>query len=253
MLAAWRLAVGTLTAIPVAAPGTLDRRTAGRAMALAPLATLLLSVTPLLASWAVGHGAPVLLAATLTLAAITLGTKGIHLDGLADTCDGLAVPFDRDRSLAVMRQGDLGPAGATALVLSLLLQTAALTVLLGSWPGAVAAAVAIASGRHTLVWSCRDGVPAARPEGLGAVVAGSVPSVVAAVSFAGLAGVCGGLVWWSGGAFLWGVLVCAVAVLAVLVLVARAQSRFGGVTGDVLGAGVELGTTTALVAACFVV
>lgn len=250
LVAAWRLAVGTLTALPIRPPGHLDQAVARGAMLLAPVATLPLAATPLLGHAAVRWlGMPPLLAAALALAGLALGSRGLHLDGLADTCDGLAASYDRARALEIMRRGDVGPAGVAAVVLALAVQGAALASLLGSWPGAVAAAVAVASGRHTLAWSCRRGLPAARPDGLGAGVAESVPTVAAVVAFVVVAGVGAGLLRWADGTAQSAVFACAAAVFAALLLGARARRRLGGVTGDVLGAGVELGTAAALVAA----
>ena len=89
MLDGLRLAVGTLTAIPVAPPRRVDRRVAGRAMTLAPLVVLpfALAVLALHGLQAlVGAPAPVL--AVLALAVLVLGTRAMHLDGLAHTADG---------------------------------------------------------------------------------------------------------------------------------------------------------------------
>ena len=246
----WRLAVGTLTAVPITAPRQLGPRVARAGMLLAPVAALPLAAGPLLAHLAVDHlGMPPLLAAALTVAGIALGCRGLHLDGLADLCDGLAASYDRKRALEVMRRGDVGPAGVTAVVLVLVVQVGALAALVGSWPAAVAAAIAVASGRHTLAWSCRRGVPAARPEGLGATVAGTVSTTEATLAFAGLAGLGALAIRIAGGAPGVSGLACVAAVLTALIVIHRAVKRLGGVTGDVLGGVVELGTTAALVAA----
>lgn len=249
MIDAWRLAVGTLTALPTRPPAHVTATTAGRAMLLAPVAT-----APLALGVALGWGAlrladlPALLVAALVLGGLALATRGLHLDGLADTCDGLAASYDRSRALAVMRSGDVGPAGVAAVVLTLLVQAAALAALLSSPPGAALAGVAVLTSRHTLAWCCRTGIPAARPEGLGATVAGTVASryaVGAALLLGALAGATVqvlGMPFWTGPA------VVAAGILTTLTLLARARRRLGGVTGDVLGASVELSLTAALVA-----
>ncbi len=250
MLDALRLAFGTLTAIRVDAPTRVDATVAGAAMLLGPVAALPFACAVLLAHLAVvAANASPLLAAAVLLVLIALGTRGLHWDGLADTADGFASGQDRERSLAVMRRGDVGPAGVCAVVLALLVQAAALAVLLQTPGGAVLAAAAVLASRHTLAWLCRSGVASARPDGLGAAVAGTVPTwaamsagaVLALVAAVGAA-VCGAR-WYAG------LLVILVAVASALVLAGRAKARFGGITGDVLGAGVEVGLAAGLAVA----
>ena len=248
----WRLAVGTLTAIPVRPPYRVDRPVAAAAMLLAPVAALPLALAPVLAHGAVRWlGMPPLLAAALTVAALALGSRGLHLDGLADTADGLAASYDRTRALEVMRLGNVGPAGAAALVLVLLVQVAALSALVATWGGAVLAAIAVAGSRHTLAWVCTTWFPAARPGGLGATVAGSVARGWAAAACVGLVGVAVVAVTVAREGAIGAAVVPLAAVGAAVSVGLRARLRLGGVTGDVLGAGVELGLATALtVAAC---
>jgi adenosylcobinamide-GDP ribazoletransferase len=241
-----RLAVGTLTALPVPAPRVIDRRVAGGAMVLAPLAALPLAV---LAGLIVLGGEAVGLfpvaTAGLAIGAVALGSRGLHLDGLADTADGLGASYDRERALTIMRKGDSGPGGVATLVLVLIVQCGALAGAIVAGHGVVAAVAGVVVGRCVLSFCCARGVPSARPAGLGATVAGSVPIVVAAVVFvvaAGVASLAPGLPWWRG------VLAVAVGYLVAGVLLARCVRRLGGITGDVLGACVEVGAAAALVA-----
>ena len=128
----------------------------------------------------------------------------LHLDGLADTADGLASGAGREQSLAVMKASDIGPAGVVALVLALLAQTAALTALLPSAAGTALASLAWVASRQVLAWACRAGVPAASSSGLGALVAGTVSrpllATTAGLLLAAAAGlvVVPGLAWWHG-------------------------------------------------------
>ncbi|HZM64786.1 MAG TPA: adenosylcobinamide-GDP ribazoletransferase [Nakamurella sp.] len=121
-----RLAVGTFTAIPVPPPTRLDHPTARLAMIIAPLATLPIAAAATVAGTAGGLlGLPSLVTAALAIGVSAAGSRGLHLDGLADTADGLAASHDRAHSLEIMRRGNTGPIGAATLVLVLLLQVAA--------------------------------------------------------------------------------------------------------------------------------
>jgi adenosylcobinamide-GDP ribazoletransferase len=138
-----------------------------------------------------------------------------------------------------MRKSDIGPFGVAAIALTLLIQAAALPA--AGWAGVV---VAWATGRLGITLACRRGVPAARPDGLGALVAGTVPLLVAAgltvAVLLGAAFAVPGRPWQ-------GPLAVAAALLVVLLLLRHTVRRLGGVTGDVLGAVAEIGTTVSLV------
>lgn len=266
----WRLSVGTLTAIPVRPPSRIDRDIAGRAMLLAPLSTL-----PITLIWVMcGIGAlsiPVpWIWAALAVGGMVLATRAMHLDGLADTADGLSASYDRDRALEVMKTGDVGPSGAAAIALTLLLQVVATATLftVPSPRAVVFGALAVAASRLGLACACRRGVPAARPGGLGATVAESVTPVALAVVSAltvlvggaalGIAPAPWGAGPWSPSetppaAAVLGALMTLALVVVVLAttttLVRRCVRRLGGITGDVLGAAVEMSCATALVTA----
>ncbi len=245
-----RFAFGTLTVFPV--PLTRwDRPAARVGMLCAPVVGLVAGVLAAgtgLLLLLLGAGA--LLAAVASVAVPAVLTRGLHLDGLADTADGLGSGKPAEDALRIMKQSDIGPFGVLTLVLVLLTQVAALAQAYGhdGARGAFAAVVSAVVARLVLTLAARGGVPPARPEGLGAAVAGVVPppgAVGAALVVTGLAA--------AGGAFLgaWDVLR---AVLAVLLAVAAAElllrhcvRRFGGVTGDVFGGVAETAATTALV------
>jgi adenosylcobinamide-GDP ribazoletransferase len=244
-----RMSVGTLTALPVRPPSRVDRDVARAAMLAAPLPGILLGVTAAgLVALGAALDAPQLLVGVAVVGAVALASRGFHLDGLADTVDGLASSHDRDRVLAVMRSPEVGPLGAVALVLVLIAQVASLGELSDRGVhGAVAVGLAVLAGRSVLPVLCSVRWPAARAGGLGAAVAGTVPrSAAAAVAVAVLL-ICG-LASWLGAGSAWQSVLAAVAGwAAALVLVARVVARIGGTTGDVLGAAVETATTVSLV------
>jgi adenosylcobinamide-GDP ribazoletransferase len=192
-------------------------------------------------------GLPAVVAAALAVGALALATRGLHLDGLADTADGLAASYDRGRALEVMRRGDVGPTGVATLVLVLLLQVAALTACATAGRGPWSVAVAVLAGRAVLPLVCVRGTPAARSGGLGAAVVGAVSRPAAAVAaltvLAAVALVSAGI----GGPVLQPLAAVLAGWAAAAVLVLGCVRRLGGVTGDVLGAAVEVAVTACLV------
>ncbi|MFI1307883.1 adenosylcobinamide-GDP ribazoletransferase [Streptomyces sioyaensis] len=246
---ALRFAFGTLTVLPVHVT-RWDRAAARGGMLCAPLAGLVVG----LCAAAVGGallllGGSPLLAAVGTAAVPAVLTRGLHLDGLADTADGLGSGKPAEDALRIMKQSDIGPFGVLTLVFTLLAQVAALSGLYaGGWArGAAAAAVAAVTARTALTLASRAGVPAARPEGLGAAVAGTVPVRAALLCVALVAAGCAA----AGAAFgPYGALRAALAALAGLglgeLVLRHCRRRFGGVTGDVFGALAESAGLTAL-------
>ncbi|MGW0482504.1 adenosylcobinamide-GDP ribazoletransferase [Nonomuraea sp. NPDC003214] len=264
-----RFAVGTLSVFPVRVE-RVDREVARRAMALAPLVGLALGVVASLALLLPG---PPLMGAALALGLLAVLTRGLHLDGLADLADGLGSGRPASQALDIMKKSDIGPFGVVTLVFTLLIQAAALsgagtalsaagTAAAGGGPalflaGAPALVTACVTGRLALTWACRAGVPAARPDGLGVLVAGTVRARTAwLVTVAALAGCAALGTGWAGGAALArsgipGPVVLVAGALAglgaALALLRHARRRLGGVTGDVLGALVETATAVTLV------
>jgi adenosylcobinamide-GDP ribazoletransferase len=233
------LAVSWLTVLPVCT-GAPDAPTAAAALRWAPLVGATLGVVAGAGFWGLCLiGVPALVAGLLTVGFTGLATRGMHLDGLADTADGLGCYGPPERALAVMRDGGAGPFAVVTLVVVIASQAASIAAL--PPPTAPPAlALAAACGRAAFAWVARRGVPAARPGGLGATVAGSQPWWVAGAWWTALAA-CGFAV-----AGVRGIIGVALGAAVVIALSWHTARRFGGMTGDVLGAASELAATAAL-------
>ena len=244
-------AVGLFTIVP-APYAEIDRTTARRAVRALPWLGLVLGLVAALAAWLVGlRSGPLLVAVVGVTVPIAL-TGAMHLDGLADTADGLGSRKPATEALDVMRRSDIGPMGVVSIVVALLVQVAAIAGISSRGAALVVIALQPLVGRVTILSATIRGIPLARAKGFGALV-GGVTTVLGAVAGHLLALlVCGAAGWWQEGA--WGALAMGVSFLAATgistIWRSRLARRLGGLTGDTFGSLIEVSQTGfALVAA----
>ena len=244
-----RTALALFTIAPVRDAATLTRERAAVALRWFPLLGAGLgglAALPLAAvrAWA-SHAT--LLGAVLAVGLLALGSRGLHLDGLADTADGLASRAPAERALSIMHRSDIGPFGALAIVLAVLVDVAALAALTGSvWRPVAALALGAATGRLAVLHAAHPSVPSARTTGFGAYVAGSVSTSVAVLETGLVLGAAAGLAVAVHASLAAWLAAPAAALLIVAGVRWHATRRLGGVTGDVFGALIEIGTALTL-------
>jgi adenosylcobinamide-GDP ribazoletransferase len=248
----FRLSGSMFSVLPIgAAEAPLDRRTVAAAVRWLPAIGALLALAaavPLAVDRALTQRqGDALLASVLAVVVMALGTRALHLDGLADTADGLGSRAEPETALRVMRQSDIGPFGVVTLVLTLLTQVAALAVATGRGCGVAAVVIAAATGRLAVAHATTPGVPPARAGGFGALVAGCLTRRSAWAVTVVTAAASAGLIAPRGIGHVAGCLAAQAAALGVAAgLRGHAVRRLGGTTGDVFGALVETTSTVTL-------
>lgn len=242
LIAGFMAATAFLTRVPIDPPSRGSWRLADSAWAF-----------PLVGAGIGGAAAVVFLLAQLiglgnlpaALLAVLSGlalTGALHEDGLADTADGLVGGADRERKLAIMRDSRQGSFGVLAIVISVLLRTAALADIGDAIHTGLALIAAHAVSRAALpaaMW----GMAPARDEGLGAAAGTPRPASVIGALVVGILIAIAAL----GPAR--GMIALGLSGGAVLAVAGVAQRQIGGYTGDVLGAFQQIGEITMLLAA----
>ena len=231
------LAASTLTALPIAvtwpegertdAPGYYPLVGLGLGASLYALVALLR-----FAGW--GGGAPLVIAAVL-VGLVSVFTRMLHWDGLGDAADGYWA-HDQQRRLEIMSDSAIGAYAVVAIVVVIVVHVASIAAIL---PGdrVIALLVVPVFGRLAATFGAWLGTPA-KPAGLGASVVGR-PALGAALPAGAAIAIVTALAVVSLGAVEGGVLTV-LGVLSALAVPHLLSQRFGGVTGDVLGASVVL-------------
>ena len=189
--------------------------------------------------WVAGELWPPLLAAVIAVGVDAALTGFLHLDGLADSADGLLPPVDRARRLAIMAAPDVGAFGVAALVVVLVARVAALAALS---PDVALVAGLWAASRSGMALTMAL-VPYARVGGLADGFSGRSATPAAVTALAALAVVVAALGGWAGPA------TALATVAGFAAVVALAARKVGGYTGDVLGAAGVVAETVGLIVA----
>lgn len=189
--------------------------------------------------WGAAQVLPAAPAAVVAIAADLLLTGLLHVDGLADSADGLLAPMDRARRLKVMREPTVGAFAVVVTVLVLLARWSGLAeleptplLLVGLW-----------TASRSLAVVALDRLPLARPDGLATTFAGRGDTVVGVLGV--VSGVALAAVWEP----VYGPLAALVGLGAAVGVLALSVRRLGGITGDTLGAAIVVLETVALLTA----
>ena len=210
----------------------------GRGAAFFPLIGLILGALLVFADWLVRPYLSPALTAVALAAMLAVLSRGLHLDGLADTFDGLGAGGSRERMLAVMDDPRAGVFGVVAVVFVVLFKVYAIAALASDRWRVLLIAPMLARWSMTLFGYRAT----AAKQGLGAhmimhmtgarLLFATAASLIPAVALVGLRGL------------------AAMALVALLTLSSKLyfHRRLGGVTGDIFGAVGELSEAIVLIA-----
>lgn len=233
-----------LTKLPINIEINADEEILRKGMVYFPLTGLVIGIL----NAAVYMLFSTILSSTLSAIIVTLFnvclTGAFHLDGLADTCDGIYSSRNRERMLEIMKDSRIGTNGAAAIFFDLTLRIALLSSMKG--PDTVKAILAASIlSRTILVFLSYISVYARKENGLGNLFIGKITmksnsialSMATALSLLILG---------------WKALIITASVILIMTLYQKyIKSKIGGMTGDTLGAAAEL--TEVLVLFIFVV
>lgn len=240
MLRLYVLALQFLTIIPLPFSVRCEEEDLGRSMAFFPLVGLTLGLLLAGSNYLFALALPRPVVDLLLVALLALVTGALHLDGLADVCDGLGARGGRERFLSVMKDSHVGAVGAVGLVLGLLLKYQAIMAIDAGFKRDVLLYFPLVA-RYCQV-QMTVGSKRARQDGLGSVFiggAGMTQLIIAA------------LLTLAAGWLLLGMKgVVAALACALFTWLAKGwfHQRLGGITGDVIGCISELNEILCLLA-----
>ncbi|MHB8766170.1 MAG: adenosylcobinamide-GDP ribazoletransferase [Deferrisomatales bacterium] len=239
MVARFTAAFQFLTVLPLFPARELTPRELARSMGAFPLVGLSLGAGLVVFHWVAGQRLPGALEGAVLVALLAWATGAFHLDGLADTADGLAGGWTRERALEIMKDSRTGAVGAAALAVAVVTKALALG-LLPEGAKVLGLLTAPAVGRGAVVWLAR-GSTYARPGGGLAAYAQHLDGATVRLALLS-SGVPCLLRGWRGVAA-WGLTVLYAGWLRGVF-----HRRLGGITGDVLGLAAETGEIAFLLA-----
>ncbi|MDD3994993.1 MAG: adenosylcobinamide-GDP ribazoletransferase [Dehalococcoidales bacterium] len=231
------IALQFLTIIPMPFKKEPKEREIASSLVFFPIVALLIGLLLFLANWGLGEVFSPVVTAAFTLLVWILISGAMHLDGLADSCDGLA-GNTAEKRLEIMKDSHIGAFGVVGISLLLLVKFAAIVSLSGwEWEALVLAPVfgtwAMVLAITVFPYARKNGVGQAFKQGA-TIFKLLIATIITLAAAALLAG------WW-------GVVIMAITCLVTVLVGVFFKSRLGGLTGDTYGAIKEVSEAIVLI------
>ncbi|WP_180173846.1 adenosylcobinamide-GDP ribazoletransferase [Acinetobacter sp. YH01024] len=233
------IALQFLTTFPIQLKAMPSKQQNGQSLLFYPAVGLLIGGILALLAFTL-HSLPIILLSSILLVVWIWLTGGLHLDGLADTADAWVGGFgDAERTLNIMKDPACGPIGVLSLVVICLLKWSALYVLLQQQMY-LALIVFPVLGRLAPLFLFLT-TQYVREKGLGSSIAATIPRKSAYLVFILCLSACLYFSWL-------GVVSILTFICTLLYLRWKFIQRIGGVTGDTIGAAIEITEVSSLLA-----
>jgi adenosylcobinamide-GDP ribazoletransferase len=231
------IALQFLTIFPVHLRKMPSAKQNGRSLLFYPVIGLLIGLV-LYAVASILHILPVVLLSTFILVIWIWLTGGLHLDGLADTADAWVGGFgDKENTLRIMKDPSSGPIGVLSLILLCMIKWSALYVLLQE-QHYYALILFPVFGRLTPLFLFLT-TEYVREKGLGSTIAQYIPKTWSIIIFS--------ISLLATGYFVWvGLVTAIIFILTLIYLRHKFIQRIDGITGDTIGASIEIAETVCL-------
>jgi adenosylcobinamide-GDP ribazoletransferase len=227
------LAIQFLTRIPINIEIETKEDSFANSVLWFPVVGLLIGAFNALVYWLLSMVLPGMLPIVCTVLANVCITGALHVDGLADTCDGIFSARKRDKMLEIMKDSRIGSNGSLAIVFDMLIRIAILLSIPADKVIWVIFAAPIAS-RALIPLLMKLSIYARAEGGMGGLFLGKQTWNRTLIAFAA-----GMIMVWASLNFV-GLASFAVAMLAIILYRSYIYSKIQGMTGDTIGAGNEI-------------
>lgn len=225
------IALQFLTTFPVQLKQMPSKQQNGQSLLFYPLVSLIIGLILFALAYLL-QAIPVILLSSVILVVWIWLTGGLHMDGLADTADAWVGGFgDPERTLAIMKDPSCGPIGVLSLIILCLIKWSALYVLLEQqYYSALILFPLLGRLAPLFLFLTTHYV---RQKGLGTSIAEFIPKTAAIIVF--VLSLLTSVYWgWAG-------MLCALSMLGTLLYLRhKFIQRIGGITGDTVGASIEI-------------
>jgi adenosylcobinamide-GDP ribazoletransferase len=233
MIKVFLLQLQFLTRIPVFIKIDFDENRFAKGIIFAPVIGLIIGGVLSLIYYLANFLDNRLIIAIFIVFAEIIVTGGLHLDGLADSCDGLFSGRNKEKTLEIMKDSRIGTNGAIGIILLIIFKISILFSL-GKDDFIKYLLIFPVMGRLNVVWSAGISKYARNSEGMGKSIT-NITGVKQIIISSIITLIIGVLIL-----KIYFLIVFVMSILFVLTFTFYVKRKIDGITGDIMGATIEM-------------